>query len=92
MPWPATPGQQYSYRQLDTVQRVGMSSNRPQAGDEAAMAAESADRAASAEWAERALRDLPQRPVSHRCSVPRIRRMDDPEILERVLEGLINLA
>jgi hypothetical protein len=55
-------------------------------------AAESADRAASAEWSESALRDLPVRPVRHRCSVPRIRGLDDPEVLERVLEGLIKLT
>jgi hypothetical protein len=36
--------------------------------------------------------DLPPRPVSHRCSVPWIRRMDDPEILQRVLEGLIKMT
>jgi hypothetical protein len=60
-------------------------------GHESDRAAVSGDRAASAEWCESAVGDLPLRPVSHRCSV-RIRRMDDPEILARVLEGLINLT
>jgi hypothetical protein len=77
---------------MATVRCMRMPPDQSRLGHEGAEAAESADRAASAEWAEQALRDLPQRPVSHRCSVPRIRRMDDPEILERVLEGLINLA
>jgi hypothetical protein len=59
---------------------------------EAAGAAGTADRAAGSEWPECAPGDLPLRPVSPRCSEPRIRRMDDPEILERVLEGLIRLT
>lgn len=35
--------------------------------------------------------DLPMRSASHRLPVRRIRCMDDPEILERVLEGLVKL-
>jgi hypothetical protein len=34
---------------------------------------------------------LPQRPVPERLLVPIVRRMDDPEILERVLSGLLDL-
>ena len=35
--------------------------------------------------------DLPRRPVSDSPPVRRLRRMDDPEVLERVLAGLLNL-
>lgn len=37
------------------------------------------------------LEDLPARPVSHCRLVHKIRRMDDPEILARVLAGLLTL-
>jgi hypothetical protein len=77
---------------MATVQPVGMSADQSPVGPEAAWAAGRADRDASVKWPEPTLRGLPTRPVGHRCSVPRIRRLDDPEILERVLEGLINLA
>jgi hypothetical protein len=76
---------------MATVRFVGIPPGRSSLGHEAAVSAESAARAASAEWPESARRDLPLRPVGHRCLVPRIRILDDPEILERVLEGLINL-
>jgi hypothetical protein len=36
--------------------------------------------------------DLPRRLVTGRVGVQRIRCLDDPEILERVLEGLLNLT
>jgi hypothetical protein len=36
-------------------------------------------------------RDLPLRQVSYRQPARRIRCMDDPEILRRVLEGLVGL-
>jgi hypothetical protein len=74
---------------MATVRFVGMSADQSPVGHEAA---ESADHAASAGWPEFALRDLPLRPVGHRYSVRQIRRLDDPEILQRVLEGLINLV
>jgi hypothetical protein len=77
---------------MATVRFVGMLPGLSLPGDESAGPAQSADHAATAEWPEFALRDLPLRPVGHRCSVPQIRRMADPEILERVLEGLINLT
>jgi hypothetical protein len=35
--------------------------------------------------------DLPTRPVPDRQLVHKIRRLDDPEILQRVLAGLLNL-
>jgi len=35
--------------------------------------------------------DLPPRPVPDRQLVRKIRSMDDPEILQRVLAGLLNL-
>jgi hypothetical protein len=35
--------------------------------------------------------DLPARPVSNRQLVRKIRSMDDPEVLQRVLAGLLNL-
>jgi hypothetical protein len=37
------------------------------------------------------LEDLPARPVSACRVMHKIRRMDDPEILERVLAGLLSL-
>jgi hypothetical protein len=52
--------------------------------------AEIADGAGDADATEPAGGDLPTRPA--RClPLQRIRRMDDPEILERVLEGLVRL-
>jgi hypothetical protein len=36
--------------------------------------------------------DLPRRPVTDRVDLHRIRWLNDPEILERVLEGLLNLS
>jgi hypothetical protein len=36
--------------------------------------------------------DLPTRSAPQRTVVYRIRRMDDPEILERVLAGLLSLS
>jgi hypothetical protein len=60
--------------------------------DEAVGAAELTDRAAAAVWREAALGGLPLRPVSNRLVGRRIRCMDDPEILERVLEGLVKLV
>jgi hypothetical protein len=77
---------------MATVRFVEVPPGPSSPADEAAVSAESANRAASAEWPESALRALPLRPVGHRCFVPRIRILDDPEILERVLEGLINLT
>lgn len=77
---------------MATVRFVGVSSGPSSLGDEAAVSAGRADRDASAERPESALRELPVRPVGHGCFVSRIRLQDDPEILERVLEGLINLA
>ena len=77
---------------MATVRFVGIPAGPSSLGHGAAVSAESADRDASAERPESALRDLPVRPVGHRCFVPRIRLLDDPEILERVLEGLINLT
>jgi hypothetical protein len=59
--------------------------------DEAAGAAVLTDPAAAAVWPESALGGLPLRPVSNRLVGQRIRCMDDPEILERVLEGLVKL-
>jgi hypothetical protein len=78
---------------MATVRRVGIPPGQSPPGDEAALAAAGADRAgrSESEWPECALGDLPLRPVSPHCSEPRIRRMDDLEILERVLEGLIKL-
>jgi hypothetical protein len=35
--------------------------------------------------------DLPTRPISNRQLVRKIRSMDDPEVLQRVLAGLLNL-
>jgi len=35
--------------------------------------------------------DMPARPVPDRELVRKVRRMDDPEILQRVLAGLLNL-
>ena len=35
--------------------------------------------------------DLPTRPAPDRHLVRKIRRLDDPEILQRVLSGLLNL-
>jgi hypothetical protein len=59
--------------------------------DEAAQAAEGAFRA-SVGGPQSAPGYLPLRPVNNRPSGRRIRCMDDPEILERVLEGLVNLS
>ncbi len=87
-----TSGQHHGHQPLATVRRVGIPPGQSPLGDEAAGPAENADRAASAEWPASALGDLPLRPVSYRFSVPRIRCMDDPEILERVLAGLLNLT
>jgi hypothetical protein len=67
-----------------------MSSGQSPQRDEAAQAAESAFRA-SVERPYCALGDLPLRAVNTRPSGQRLRCMDDPEILERVLEGLMNL-
>lgn len=86
------PGQRSGYPSMATVRFVEVHSGPYSLGDEAAVCAGSVDRDASAEWPESALRALPVRPVGHRCFLPRIRPLDDPEILERVLEGLINLA
>ncbi|MGH3300770.1 MAG: hypothetical protein ACRDOK_03625 [Streptosporangiaceae bacterium] len=55
------------------------------------MTAETADGTGAAEGPEPATGDLPMRPVNLRLAVQRIRCMDDPEILERVLEGLVKL-
>ena len=52
---------------------------------------ENADVASAAEQPEPAPGDLPMRQASRCLPVQRIRCMDDPEILERVLEGLLNL-
>jgi hypothetical protein len=52
--------------------------------------AENADDAATLSL-KLAPRDLPLRQVSHRQPVRRIRSMDDPEMLQRVLEGLVGL-
>lgn len=41
---------------------------------------------------EVAVTSLPQRSMPDPTLVRRVRRMDDPEILERVLAGLLNLA
>jgi hypothetical protein len=35
--------------------------------------------------------DLPSRPIPGRQLARKIRRLDDPEILQRVLAGLLNL-
>jgi hypothetical protein len=35
--------------------------------------------------------DLPTRPISDRQLIRKIRSMDDPEVLQRVLAGLLNL-
>ncbi len=87
-----TPGQRRGYRPLATVRCVGMPPDQSPLGYEAAAAAAKADRAESAGRPESAIADLPLRPVGHCLSMPRIQCMDDPEILERVLEGLINLT
>jgi len=84
--------QRLGYRSMATVRFVGMPPGLSSPGDESAGPAESSDQAASVGWAESAPRDLPLRPVGHRRSVRQIRHLDDPEILERVLEGLINLV
>lgn len=76
---------------MATVRCVEMPAGQSPLSDENAAPTESASRAGFAEWPRFSPRDLPIRPVGHRCSTPRIRPMDDPEILERVLEGLINL-
>jgi hypothetical protein len=52
---------------------------------------ENADVARAAEQPEPAPGDLPMRQANRCLPVERIRCMDDPEILERVLEGLLNL-
>lgn len=77
---------------MATVRFVGTPSGLSWLGDESASHAENADGVASAERPEATLRDLPLRPAGHRCCVPGIRCLDDPEILERVLEGLIKLT
>ncbi len=55
------------------------------------MTAENADGVAAAEVCEPAVDQLPTRPVNSCVPMQRIRCMDDPEILQRVLEGLLNL-
>ena len=55
------------------------------------MTAENADGIAAAEVCEPAVEELPMRPVNSWLPMQRIRCMDDPEILQRVLEGLLNL-
>ncbi len=56
------------------------------------MLAEDFGGASGAEGCESGCAELPKRPASDRPRVYRIRCMDDPEILERVLEGLLNLT
>ncbi|HXZ64151.1 MAG TPA: hypothetical protein VEH05_05415 [Streptosporangiaceae bacterium] len=55
------------------------------------MTAENADGGAAAEVCEPAVDELPTRPVNNCVAMQRIRCMDDPEILQRVLDGLLNL-
>lgn len=60
-------------------------------GRGANVTAENADGIAAAEVCEPAVEELPMRPVNSWLPMQRIRCMDDPEILQRVLEGLLNL-
>jgi hypothetical protein len=85
------PGQRDCYGRLATVRRVGVSPSLSPPADEGDVTAENIEGAGGADEGEPPRR-LPPRPVSDRLPVQRIRRMDDPEILQRVLEGLINLT
>jgi hypothetical protein len=70
---------------------MSISPGQPPPGSGVDLAAEKADEAGGADGPDAALGELPLRHVSHCVPVQRIRCMNDPEILERVLEGLVNL-
>jgi hypothetical protein len=89
---PVTPGQRHSDNGLDTVRRVRSLLGESEPGDAADVTADKADGEPAASGPGRTPGDLPLRPVSDHQPRQRIRRMDDPEILERVLEGLVNLT
>jgi hypothetical protein len=74
-----------------SVRRVGIPPGQAPPSSGTDVTAEDADSAGAA-MMEPELVDLPTRTVRHHLPLQRLRFMDDPEILERVLQGLINLT
>lgn len=71
---------------------MGLLPGQPPRVDGVGLTAENADGAGADEDRESAASNLPLRPVGYRLRRQRVRCMDDPEILQRVLEGLVNLT
>lgn len=74
-----------------SVRRVGIPPGQAPPSSGTDVNAESAGSAGAA-MMEPEFADLPTRTVRHHLPLQRLRFMDDPEILERVLQGLINLT